>query len=52
MVAMDSRSYTVDTNTELIITKASYGIQMVKFPVNNFYNTLRNKLMWGMDKRN
>ena len=52
MVAMDSRSYTVDTNTELIISKADYGIQMVKFPVNNFYNTLRNKLMWGMDKRN
>ncbi|MCK4921945.1 MAG: NAD(+)/NADH kinase, partial [Bacteroidales bacterium] len=52
LVAMDSRSYTIDTRLELNIEKARHGILMVKFPVNNFYNTLRNKLMWGMDRRN
>lgn len=52
LVAMDSRSYTLSTAVELKIEKARQGILMVKFPVNNFYNTLRNKLMWGMDRRN
>ncbi|MCF8379971.1 MAG: NAD kinase [Bacteroidales bacterium] len=52
LVAMDSRSYTLDTRVRLKIEKAQHGILMVKFPVNNFYNTLRNKLMWGMDRRN
>ena len=51
-VALDSRSYTVNTNTRLFIDKAPYCIKMVKFPSNSFYNTLRNKLMWGVDRRN
>jgi NAD+ kinase len=52
LVALDSRIYEVDSKTELYIEKASYCINMIKFPANTFYNTLRNKLMWGMDKRN
>ncbi len=51
-VAMDSRSYTVKTSVKLFIDKAPYCIRMVKFPFNSFYNTLRNKLMWGVDRRN
>jgi NAD+ kinase len=52
LVAIDSKSYEVDTKVELSIYKADYCLKMVKFPANNFYNTLRNKLMWGMDRRN
>ncbi len=52
LVALDSRSYRVKTGIGLLIDKAPYPIKMIKFPSNNFYNTLRNKLMWGMDKRN
>lgn len=52
LVALDSRSYHVKTGLELLIEKAPYSIKMIKFPANNFYNTLRNKLMWGMDRRN
>ncbi len=51
-VALDSRSYTVNTDVSLFIDKAPYCIRMVKFPSNSFYNTLRNKLMWGADRRN
>ena len=51
-VAMDARSYTVNTNVKLFIDKAPYCIRMVKFPKNSYYNTLRNKLMWGVDRRN
>jgi NAD+ kinase len=52
LVAIDSKSYEADTDIELSISKADYCLKMVKFPANNFYNTLRNKLMWGMDRRN
>jgi NAD+ kinase len=52
LVALDSRSFTLDTDTELFIDKAPFTLKLVKFKNNNFYNTLRNKLMWGMDKRN
>lgn len=52
LVALDRRSYTVKTNLELVIEKAPHSIKMINFPANNFYNTLRNKLMWGMDRRN
>jgi NAD+ kinase len=52
LVALDSRSYLVKTGLELNIEKAPYTIKMIKFPANSFYNTLRNKLMWGMDRRN
>ncbi|MGC9342757.1 MAG: NAD kinase, partial [Bacteroidales bacterium] len=52
LVALDSRSYLVKTGLELFIEKAPYSVKMIKFPANNFYNTLRNKLMWGMDRRN
>lgn len=52
LVAMDSRSYRVKTDIELTIDLGPYSIKMLKFPFNNFYNTLRNKLMWGADRRN
>jgi len=52
LVAMDSRSYRVKTSIELIIDRGPYCLKMLKFPFNSFYNTLRNKLMWGADRRN
>ncbi len=52
LVALDSRSYSMDADIELIIDKAPYSLKLVKLKNNNFYQTLRNKLMWGMDKRN
>ncbi len=52
LVAIDSRSYEVDTDTELYIARAPYCAKIVNFPKQNFYNTLRNKLMWGADRRN
>jgi len=52
LVAMDSRSYYVKNDIDLLIDRAPYGIKMIKFPSNVFYNTLRNKLMWGLDRRN
>lgn len=51
LVSLDGRSKVLNQKTKLRIKKADFTIQLVK-PLNNtFFNTLRNKLMWGADKR-
>lgn len=51
LVSLDGRSKVLNQNTKLRIKKADYTIQIVKPLYNTFFNTLRNKLMWGADKR-
>lgn len=50
-VAVDGNSYTLTTGHRLHIRKAPYKIKVVKRPGHTFYETLRDKLMWGADKR-
>jgi NAD+ kinase len=52
LVSVDSQSMAFDINKELIITKADYTINVLKRKNYDFYETLRNKLLWGQDKRN
>ncbi len=51
LVAIDGRSKALDENTQLYISKAPYSIKVVQRTNHLFFNTLRNKLMWGADKR-
>lgn len=52
LVSLDSRSETIDSSTELLICKETFKINLVRLHNQNFLTTLRNKLMWGLDKRN
>ncbi len=52
LASLDSRSVVVDEGTELKIRKAAFSINMVERSDQSFYSTLRNKLMWGADRRN
>jgi NAD+ kinase len=52
LVSVDSITREVENDIVLNIDKAPYSLKLVKFPGTSFYNTLRNKLMWGVDKRN
>lgn len=52
VLSMDSRLRNMDDLHELRIRTGETKIQMVKLPCHNYYETLRNKLMWGEDKRN
>ena len=52
LTSLDSRSVVVDDETELKVRKANFTIHMVERKKQSFYATLRNKLMWGADKRN
>ncbi len=51
LVAIDGRSKPLDENTRLHIRKADYTIKVVQRKDHIFFNTLQNKLMWGIDKR-
>lgn len=52
LVSLDYRSVAVDFDTVLKIRKANVTLKTLQLPDQNFFNTLRNKLMWGFDKRN
>lgn len=50
--ALDSRREIVNKNVQLAVKKESFDISLVRLSENNFLQTLRNKLTWGLDKRN
>jgi NAD+ kinase len=52
LVSLDSRIASVSNEAELIIKLADFKIKMVEIPNETFLKTLRNKLLWGEDKRN
>ena len=52
LVSLDSRISSINNNTELTIRKTPFKINMVEIPEETFLKTLRNKLLWGEDKRN
>lgn len=52
LVALDSRSRAIDPSLELTIKKADFKINLIKLRDQSFISTIREKLMWGKDKRN
>jgi NAD+ kinase len=52
LVSLDARSRVVDTSLRLTVQKASFSARLIKMLDDNFFNTLRNKLSWGLDMRN
>lgn len=52
IVALDSRREIVNKNIQLAIRRESFMLSLVRLNENNFLQTLRNKLSWGLDKRN
>ena len=51
LISLDGRSNIFRTGTRLTVRKADFDLKVVKRRENSFYNTLRNKLMWGVDPR-
>ncbi|WP_348813331.1 NAD kinase [Flavobacterium maritimum] len=52
LVSLDSRIASVKNESILIVKKTPFHINMVEIPEETFLKTLRNKLLWGEDKRN
>jgi NAD+ kinase len=52
LTSLDYRSVAVAFDVTLKIRKATATLKTLQLPEQAFFNTLRNKLMWGIDKRN
>jgi len=52
LATVDSRSESFDFPGTLKICKAGFKIKTLRLQGHSFYTTLRNKLMWGLDRRN
>ncbi|WEK36672.1 MAG: NAD kinase [Candidatus Pseudobacter hemicellulosilyticus] len=50
--ALDSRREIVDKKVQLAVRNESFTLSLVRLNENNFLQTLRNKLSWGLDTRN
>ena len=52
LVTLDSRSEILESSAELTIQKTDFSANLIKLENQNFFTTIRNKLLWGLDKRN
>jgi NAD+ kinase len=52
LISLDSRSATIDASYEIQIKKADFTFNLITLDMQHFFKTLRDKLMWGIDKRN
>lgn len=52
LLSFDSRLVSVENETEILVKKAEFTIRMVEFTSESFLKTIRNKLLWGEDRRN
>lgn len=52
LCTLDSRTEIITSNVQLAVRKESFTISLVRPDEHNFLNTIRQKLYWGIDKRN
>jgi len=52
LITLDSRHTTIDKNEELIIKRCDFNVNLVQMNNQDFFSTIRDKLMWGKDYRN
>lgn len=50
--ALDARRELVTKDIQLAVKKENFSIHLIRLNENNFLSTLRDKLAWGLDKRN
>lgn len=52
LTSLDFRSVAVELATVIKVKKANFKLKTLQLPGQTFFSTLRNKLMWGIDRRN
>jgi NAD+ kinase len=52
LCTLDSRREHVENDIQIAVRKEEFSINLLRLNENNFLQTLRNKLSWGLDKRN
>jgi len=52
LCTLDSRREIVTKEIQIAVKKEKFGVNLIRMNENNFLQTLRSKLSWGLDKRN
>ncbi|MEA3445455.1 MAG: NAD kinase [Bacteroidota bacterium] len=52
LASLDHRSQSFNKTMELVVCRAKFTVKIINLENHSFFSTLRNKLMWGLDKRN
>ena len=52
LVSLDSKSESVDNDIKLSVRKEDFQAKLITFSSSNYFDTLRQKLNWGLDLRN
>jgi NAD+ kinase len=52
LATLDARSEVFTEDVELTIRKEDFKISLIRFSDHHFFNTIREKLIWGHDARN
>ena len=52
LLSVDSNIFTIKNQTKISIERPNFNFKIAHFSNNNFYKTLKEKLLWGKDKRN
>ena len=52
ILSVDSHRVAMNDDVTLSVTRAPYTIQTIRLPNAGFYSVIREKLLWGLDKRN
>lgn len=52
LCTLDSRKQVVDKKVQLAVRREKFTVSLVRLAENNFLQTLRTKLSWGLDTRN
>ena len=52
LVSLDSRAVSIGQEEVLEVSKSEFTINLIRMKDYSFFNTLRSKLNWGLDRRN
>ena len=52
LCTLDARTETIKSNVQLAVKRESFVVSLVRPDEHNFLNTIRQKLYWGIDRRN
>lgn len=52
LVSLDSKSESVENDVKLAVRKEDFQAKLITFSYSNYFDTLRQKLNWGLDLRN
>jgi NAD+ kinase len=52
LLTLDSRHSAINKDDELIVKRCDFSVNLVQMNNKNFFSTIRDKLLWGVDNRN